>query len=240
MPLISTCQQGSATTTQKQETDQPHPSELDKISREFDEDACDFCDRYKKRGLSPSSKLLLNFITQEGIQGKSVVDLGCGAGGFSLQLLKEGASSAAGFDLSQNMINMATELARAEGFETKTKFQTGNAASAELPPSDIVIMDKVLCCYSNWQLLLKNAISASRELLGFIVPRDVGIAKLCFRPGVRIINFFAKRRGKILFYLHPLDRVDCTLCDAGFTQLKRQTSRLWLVFLYTRRPRTTP
>lgn len=164
-----------------------------------------------------------------------MVDLGCGAGGFSIQLLKEGASSAVGFDLSQNMINAATELARAEGFETKTKFHIGNAATAELPPSDIVIMDKVLCCYSDWQPLLKNAISASQEMIGFIVPRDVGVARVSFRLGVKIVNYFAKRKGNTLFYLHPLRQVDNTLQESGFTLQKKQTKRFWLAFLYNRK-----
>lgn len=185
--------------------------------------------------MSPSSKLLLTFLVQEGVQGKSVVDLGCGAGGFSIQLLKEGASSAAGFDLSQNMIDKATELAIAEGFETKTKFQIGNAATAELPPSDLVVMDKVLCCYSDWQALLKNAISAGQEMIGFIVPRDVGIAKVCFRVGVRIVNYFANRKGNALFYLHPLGEVDSALQESGFILRKKQTKRFWLAFLYIRK-----
>lgn len=210
-------------------------SAQDKIGREFDEDACDFCDRYKKRGLSPSSKLLLNFIVREGMQGGSVVDLGCGAGGFSLQLLKEGAKEAMGVDLSQNMIDSANELARAEGFEAKTKFVVGNAATTELPASDIVIMDKVLCCYPEWQPLLNNAMSASERMIGFIVPRDVGIAKLPFRIGVRVVNFFSKRGGNIQFFLHPLNMVDRALRESGFTQLEKRTKRFWLIFLYSRK-----
>lgn len=206
-----------------------------KIGREFDEDACDFCDRYKKRGLSQSSKLLLNFIVRERIQGGSVVDLGCGAGGFSIQLLKEGAGSATGFDLSTNMIDSAVQLAKSEGFQGRTKFVVGNGATAELPSCDVVIMDKVLCCYPEWQPLLGNAIASSQRMVGFIVPRDIGIAKLPFRLGVRVVNFFAKRRGNIKFYLHPLNMVDRTLRESGFMQLEKRTKRFWLIFPYTRK-----
>ena len=73
-------------------------------------------------------------------------------------------------------------------------------------------------------------------MVGFIVPHDQGLAKWPFRIGVRVVNFFQKRRGKILFYLHPLDILDRTLQDSEFTQQKSQGSRLWLVFLYTRPP----
>ena len=237
--LISTSNGDRYTIAQQERSEPSRSSEQERIGREFDQDACDFCDRYKKRGLSSSSKILLDFIVEERVHGRSIVDLGCGAGGFSIQLLKEGAASANGFDLSQNMVNAARQLARAEGFDEKAKFQLGDAATSKLPPSDIVIMDKVLCCYPDWKLLLRNAASASQTMLGFIVPRDIGIARLPFRVGIRLVNFFAKRRGSILFYLHPLGLIDSALRDSGFTQQRKRTSRLWLVLLYSRCPGVT-
>ncbi len=138
------------------------------------------------------------------------------------------------------MIQSANDLATASGFATTAKFQVENAATADLPASDIVIMDKVLCCYSDWQPLLKNAMSTSRKMIGFIVPRDEGIAKPAFHLGVRIMNYFARRKGNIMFYLHPLDQVDKTLRDSGFSPKKKQASRFWIVFLYTRTGNTQP
>jgi magnesium-protoporphyrin O-methyltransferase len=208
--------------------------ETGKISREFDGDACDFCERYRNNGLSRSSKLLLKFILDGNAQDKAVLDLGCGAGGLSMELLKHGAQSAVGFDLSPRMIVAATELAQASGFESRAKFQEGNAATAELPRSDIVVMDKVLCCYSEWRPLLKNAMEAGKVMIGFTVPRDEGITKLPFRIALRIANYFQKRRGGVLFYLHPLGTVDKTVRDSGFKRLRKQGSRFWLVFLYSR------
>ncbi len=208
--------------------------EQDKIGKEFDEDACDFCDRYKRTGLSRSSNILLDFIVMEGIQGKSVLDLGCGAGGFSIELLKQGAHSAVGFDLSPNMIESATKLAFENGFADRAKFQLGNVASAEVPESDIVIMDKVLCCYSDWKPLLVNAMTSSKSTIGFIVPRDAGLAKIPFRLGVRVVNFFQKRKDRIMFYLHPLDIIDRTLSESGFSLRSRRAARFWLVLLYSR------
>ena len=209
-------------------------NEIDKIGREFDEDSCDFCDRYQKRGLSRSSKVLLSLILEEGFTGKSVADLGCGAGGFSLEVLSNGASSSVGFDLSRKMIESANRLALSRGLDGWAKFQLGNAAEMELPIVDFVVMDKVLCCYSEWRSLLKNAMRATRGMVGFVVPRDAGVAKLPFRLGVRLVNYFQRRGGKLLFYLHPLDQVDRVLRESGFNLRKRQSSRFWLVYLYSR------
>jgi SAM-dependent methyltransferase len=208
--------------------------ETSKISREFDEDARDFCKRYKNKGLSRSSRLLLKFVLEGNAQDKAILDLGCGAGGLSIELLKKGAQTSIGFDVSPRMIEAATELAQTTGFESRAKFQEGNAAVADLPRSDIVVMDKVMCCYSEWRPLLENAMKASNDMIGFTVPRDEGITKLPFRLALRIANYFQKRREGVLFYLHPLGTIDRTLRESGFKRRKKQASRFWLVFLYSR------
>ena len=74
--------------------------EGEKVGRDFDESACEFCDDYKKSGLSRSSKILFDFLVEEGVKDRSVLEVGSGAGGFLIELLKQGASSAAGIDLS--------------------------------------------------------------------------------------------------------------------------------------------
>src|SRR2546430_12097870 len=118
----------------------PSSVEIDKIVQEFDGDACEFCERYKNKGLSRSSKLLLRFILDNAVRDRSVLDLGCGAGGLSLELLKEGAGKAVGVDLSPKKNGAATELAPADGIESRGKFQLGNRATNQLPASDIVGM----------------------------------------------------------------------------------------------------
>jgi hypothetical protein len=99
-------------------------------------------------------------------------------------------------------------------------------------------MDKVLCCYSDWKPLMTNAIVGGRTI-GFIVPRDEGLARPLFRLGVRIMNYLSRRKGNILFYLHPLRLIDQTLRDSGLVRRKKQSSRFWLVFLYSR-PASSP
>src|SRR5438132_5260649 len=64
---------------------EPSSVETDKIGQEFDGDACEFCERYKNRGLSRSSKLLLRFILDNNVMDRSILDLGCGAGGLSFE-----------------------------------------------------------------------------------------------------------------------------------------------------------
>src|SRR2546427_12582766 len=121
----------------------PSSVEIDKIVQEFDGDACEFCERYKNKGLSRSSKLLLRFILDNAVRDRSVLDLGCGAGGLSLELLKEGAGKTVGVGLSSKMIGGATELPPAAGFERRAKFQRGNGGTKRVPEADIWVQGQV-------------------------------------------------------------------------------------------------
>ncbi len=211
-----------------------HLDEAEKIARDYDESACEFCESYKNSGLSRSSRILLDVLAEEGVKDRSTLELGCGAGGFSMELINRGAESAVGIDLSPEMVKVAAELSHASGFGDRAKFEQGNAATASLPPSDVVIMDKVICCYSDLAALLRNATGASRRLLGFVAPRDEGVVKWPLRFGVWIENLVQKRRHSILFYVHSLNTVDKTLRDSGFVRQKKRGSRFWLVLLYKR------
>jgi SAM-dependent methyltransferase len=205
-----------------------------RIAEDFDDKACEFCDRYKESGLSASSKTLLRFLSDDGISGTTLLDLGCGAGAFTVEALRAGATNAVGVDLSATMVKAATELAESNGFGDVAKFQVGNAAEAELPSCGIVVLDKVICCYPDFAKLLANAGGASRESLGFVIPRNEGLAGLIMRPGVWLVNLFEKRRKGSLFYVHPLDGIDAVLKDKGFKQTRKKPSRIWLVCLYRR------
>src|SRR2546427_13193086 len=100
---------------------EPSSVETDRIVQEFDGDACEFCERYKDKGISRSSKLLLRFILDNEVRDRSVLDLGCGAGGLSLELLKEGADNDVGFVLSTKMIASATNMSQAFGSQSTGK-----------------------------------------------------------------------------------------------------------------------
>lgn len=56
------------------------------------------------------------------IQGKTVLDFGCGNGRGCVELVQHGAGRAIGVDVRQDRIDMAQELARSAGVEARCKF----------------------------------------------------------------------------------------------------------------------
>jgi magnesium-protoporphyrin O-methyltransferase len=205
------------------------------IAETFDDLAHDRCCKYKSKGLTSSSQVLLDFISQKGLTGKTVLELGCGTGFFALETLRNGASSCVGVDLSSAAIQEANALAKESGLDDRARFEVANAASTRQPASDVVVMDKVLCCYPDADALLKTASDSSTELLGFVVPRDEGLMKPAMKIGTALINLVEKlRRSGFRLYLHPLRSIDLLLSDSGFQQADKAKSRFWLVFLYKR------
>ncbi len=211
------------------------PVQEEAIAETFDDQAHDRCCKYKSNGLTASSQVLLDFISNRGLVGKTVLEIGCGTGFFALETLRNGAPSCVGIDLSSAAIQEANAFAKESGLEDRARFEVANAASARQPASDVVVMDKVLCCYPDADALIKTASESSKELLGFVVPRDEGLMKPAMRIGTALINLVEKlRRSGFRLYLHPLGSIDRLLSESGFHRSEKAKSRFWLVFLYKR------
>ena len=205
------------------------------IAETFDDLAHDRCCKYKSNGLTASSQVLLDFISSKGLGGKTVLEIGCGTGFFALETLRNGASSCVGVDLSSAAIHEANAFAKESGLEDRARFEVANAASTRQAASDVVVMDKVLCCYPDADALLKTASESSKELLGFVVPRDEGLMKPAMKLGTTLINLVEKlRKTGFRIYLHPLRSIDNLLIGSGFQQANKAKSRFWLIFLYKR------
>lgn len=217
------------------------PVRTNNIAETFDDLAHDRCCKYKSKGLTASTEVLLGFLSENGLVGRSVLDIGCGTGFFALEALKHGASSCIGVDLSSAAIHEANEFAKESGLQDRARFEVGNAATSQYPASDIVILDKVLCCYPDARSLLNTASASTNDLMGFVVPRDEGLMKPAMRIGAGMINLVEKlRKTGFRLFLHRLPSLDRLLVENGFQQARKARSRFWLVFLYQRtRPGAT-
>jgi predicted RNA methylase len=211
------------------------PSQEKGIAQTFNDLAHDRCCKYKSNGLTASSQVLLDFLSKKGLLGKTVLEIGCGTGFFALETLRSGATSCVGIDLSPAAIHEANEFAKESSLQDRARFEVANAASTRQPVSDIVVMDKVLCCYPDADALLKKASESSRDLLGFVVPRDEGLMRPAMKIGTALINLVERvRKTGFRLYLHPLGSIDRLLAENGFQQARKAKSRFWLVFLYNR------
>ncbi|MBI4271478.1 MAG: methyltransferase domain-containing protein [Candidatus Rokubacteria bacterium] len=61
------------------------------------------------------------------LEGRSVLDIGCGSGQYATALAERGAGEVIGLDFATNMFRIATENARRAGVADKCRFVVGNS-----------------------------------------------------------------------------------------------------------------
>src|SRR5207245_10733375 len=115
------------------------------IAETFDDLAHDRGCKYKSNGLTASSQVLLDFISNKGLVGKTVLEIGCGTGFFALETLRHGASSCLGVDLSSASIHEANEFGKECGLQDRARLDVATAPTTRQLTSDVRVMDQILC-----------------------------------------------------------------------------------------------
>ncbi|HSL67642.1 MAG TPA: methyltransferase domain-containing protein, partial [Actinomycetota bacterium] len=167
--------------------------------------------------------------------GRTVLELGAGRGALSLELLIRGASAVTGNDLSSEMVDQARRRIAAAGRADRATFEAGDAAALTLSPHDVVVSDKVFCCYPDAAGLLENSLPAAREVYAFALPASRGPRGLLSRIGIAFENLARRvRRNPFRAYVHSLRRIDARVRRAGFSPVARGRHWLWDVAVYRR------
>jgi magnesium-protoporphyrin O-methyltransferase len=187
---------------------------------------------YEKDGLSETTEIIADTLNKKGLAGSTILELGCGFGALSLELLRKGAASAVGMDLSPKMIELAHRLATEAGLSKSVSFEQGDGASADLRVSDIVILDAVLCCYPDAASLVENSSDASRRYYAFSVPDDGRLATKFLRVLLPIQSIIL-RRGSFRFFIHSTRRIKERLEKKGFKLVSKSAAGwIWSVFVF--------
>lgn len=182
---------------------------------------------------------LLRALEDAGLSGRTVLDVGCGVGDLALAALAHGASRAHGVDLGAGAIERARTLAASRGLADRATFDVADGATAALPDADVVVLNRVVCCYPDVNELLANTLSAARSVYAFTAPADRGVAGAWNRALTWCSNrWYAIRRrkfGTFRVFVHPLDRIDDAVRATGFRPIRRERRRgVWEMAVYAR------
>jgi 2-polyprenyl-3-methyl-5-hydroxy-6-metoxy-1,4-benzoquinol methylase len=212
------------------------PTERD-IAQYFDE-GVDCCaprrDASKRSGVALAGLLRKN-LRAAGLENKNVLELGCGRGELSLELIEDGAAMVIGIDLSADAIEYAQRIAREDELSNRLEFRVGNAATLELPPQDAVVHHRTICCYPDSTVFLASSVGAAGSIYAFSMPRSHGIWGLVMRFALQFENVVHrfKRRG-FRAYVHDERIVDAALTEAGFRLRGRSNRRGWFAAVYVK------
>ncbi|MCR9143886.1 MAG: class I SAM-dependent methyltransferase [bacterium] len=167
-------------------------------------------------------------------QNLEILDIGCGVGGLHLTLLAENAAAhARGIDIADGMLAQARDFARDMDLSARVNYTTGDFVDLadEIPPADITLLDKVVCCYENVEELVRLSTDHTRAIYAVSRPRDIWYMRWVFKTQSWFMKMF-----RFAFYpcWHNWTHVHDQIVAAGFAPVFQDRTTLWDVAVYRR------
>jgi hypothetical protein len=128
--------------------------------------------RYRRRGLTRSSRAIVAFLTQRGIADATILEIGGGVGDLQVELLRQGAARATNLEISTSYEPEAIALLARSGLRDRVERRLLDIAQAPdaVDAADVVVLHRVVCCYPDYERLLTAAGGRAGRLLVFSHP----------------------------------------------------------------------
>jgi len=189
--------------------------------------------RYLKKGPTTTTKILLNAVNKIGVQGMTFLDIGGGIGAIQYALIECGALNGVSIEASSAYIDSIKKETGINSLTGKVVYKYGDftTIASDLNSSDIVTLDKVICCYDDMNRLVDLSSKLARKIYAVVYPRDNWWTKL-FLP---IINFYPKIKGSSFrLFIHPTNKVEDIIIKNGLKRIYNTTRLFWQVTVFIR------
>jgi 16S rRNA G966 N2-methylase RsmD len=186
---------------------------------------------YRSKGLKKMTRPLVDALQKRDLHGLSLLDIGGGIGAIVFELMKTGVSSATNVEISQAYLDVFEKEAARCGLSENTQSLPGDFLdlAPQIEPADIVTLDKVICCYPDYEALVRLSIEKANKYYAFILPQD--------KWWVKLVEFFEQPRrrwqGKTCkTFVHPVAKIEQLVAAAGFRKIEQITQREWLIVVF--------
>lgn len=183
--------------------------------------------RYRRRGLLRRERDLLDPVVAQGVDGATVFEIGGGVGQLQLALLDAGAAHAVNLELSPHYEEEAARLAADVGHDDEVERHLGDAATPPpgLPPADVVLLYRVVCCTDLWRQMLDTALARTPRVLGLTFPHGGWLPRTVAAVGNRVLGLV--RRDGFTLRVHDPDALLGHLHAAGLRTVADRTRPFW-------------
>jgi 16S rRNA G966 N2-methylase RsmD len=188
--------------------------------------------RYRKHGLDKTARAIVELLEQS-VVGATVLEIGGGAGEIQLELLKRGAASATNLELSPAYEPEAAALIAEAGFTGRVQRRLVDIATdpAAVQSADIVVLNRVVCCYPDYATLLGAAADHTRQQLVFSHPPRNPVS----RAVVATQNLLLRSAGRdFRVFAHPPAAMLAVLAERGLQLRAVHRGRVWQVAAVSR------
>lgn len=188
---------------------------------------------YEKSGVKANSRPLMELISSVDLKEASMLEIGGGIGSLIFESFKLGLSKANYVDISQAYSDTFIAALEEKGLSEKVEPRLGDFVdlSKEISQVDLVVLDKVICCYENYAELIRASTSKSRKWYAITIPRDKWWVKMVHGFDNILRNL---KKNPFQSFIHAHEDIFEVLEKEGFSIRKDKKRREWQSFLLER------
>ena len=184
--------------------------------------------RYRRKGLDATSRRIVDFVRRQGVAGQTVLEVGGGIGAIQLELLKAGASHATSVELTPTYEEVARDLLSQAGLADRVERTVMDFAqeSSQVGGADVVVLNRVLCCYHDMPRLAGAAADHTGRMLVLSYPKGAWWVRL----GLGIANVILRlTRREFHVFVHPPAEIIRISRKHGLVPVLEEHGLLWTV-----------
>jgi magnesium-protoporphyrin O-methyltransferase len=204
------------------------------IEKQFDNDkVANRVNEYRTKGISKETRILVHEFKSIGVDGYSLLDIGCGYGGIRIELLKSGEAQVENLEASSSYLEAAKIETKKNNFSNNITFTYGDFVEIadQVSAADIVTLDKVICCYDELEPLIKLSCNKTFKFYGLIYPHDSWWEK----AAIGFENFIRKIKGNTFrVFVYPGETVDNLIKESGMKRIFYKSMMVWQIAIYSR------
>jgi len=189
--------------------------------------------RDRRRGLSRPARAIVACLTDRGIEGASILEIGGGVGELHVELLRRGAATATNLEIATNHEAEAAQLLELSGMTERVERRFLDIAQApdEAEQADVVVLHRVVCCYPDYERLLVAAANKTGRLLVFSHPPR----NLATRTLLRLENTLSRLKGdNFRGFVHSPEAMRSVAVGSGLRDTYRWRRFSWCVVGFER------
>ena len=184
--------------------------------------------RYRRRGLGKTARRIVELVQEQGVRDVSVLEIGGGVGEILIELLKRGAVQATNLELSSAYEAEAERLLAESGMTDRVDRRIVDIAAApdDVAPADVVVLNRVVCCYPDYARLLGAAADHARRQVVFSHPPR----NLASRTVIGAENLLLRVLGSdFRVFAHPPQAMLDVLSERGLLATRTSPALVWQV-----------
>ena len=189
--------------------------------------------QYIKKGPSRVTAKIIQQLTNQTIEGKSLIDVGGGIGALQWWFLQMGGAQTTAIDASSGYLKQAEEHAAENAWGARAHFIFGDytVVHTQMGRADYITLDKVVCCYPDFKEIIETSCQKARTHVALSYPIDGIISRVISWFGA----LFAKLKSNSFRpYVHPVNKIREVFEQQGYERISHALAFPWHIETYRR------